>query len=80
LNATFAERARQVAVVDAVDVGRMASAVGSKVRGTLKSTLDSINSAIDPSLRPRASDDQLKAKGLLNSDEWDATLLALARW
>jgi hypothetical protein len=76
-NAAFAERARQVAAEDAVDVGRMASAVGSTARGTLKSTLDSINGAIDPSLRSRASDEQLKAKGLLNSGEWDATLLAL---
>lgn len=72
-NAAFAERAKEVAAQDAVDMGRMASLVGNE----LKSTLDSINGAIDPSLRPRASDAQLKAKGLLSTGEWDATVLAL---
>lgn len=76
-NAAFAERARQVAAEDAVDVGRMASIVGATAKGSLKGTLDSINGAIDPSLRPRASNEQLKAKGLLDNGEWDATLVAL---
>ncbi|KAG8468045.1 hypothetical protein KFE25_007097 [Diacronema lutheri] len=78
LNAAFAARAREVAAQDAVDVGRMASLVGGSAKDTLKTTLDSINGAIDPSLRPRPSDAQLKAKGLLSAGEWDATLLALA--